>query len=189
MKKFIPWMAAAAIIVVTFGTMYGAVQQSQRNDGDMPQVQMAQDMASALNDGVMPNVAMTRNVEASDSVNIETSLDPFTIIYSKSGEPIASSGYIKSNIPEDTMPKVPFGVLKAADNKPYHRVTWQPENGVRIAAVAVAANNYYVLSGRSMKLLEQNELRTFQVAAFGCAVSLGILAVAFAATQSLTRKK
>ncbi len=189
MKKNVAWLAAAAIIVVIFGTMYGAVQQSQRNAGDWPQVQLAEDMAAKLKSGVAPNVALTRDVEASDDVDVSTSLAPFISIFSKTGEWVGGSGYIESVSPENALQRIPFGVLRAADNKEYHRVTWEPESGVRIAAVAVAADKYYVVSGRNMREIEHDEIRTMQVAAFGCVVSLAILATAYIFKGSEQRKR
>jgi hypothetical protein len=168
MKKNIPWLAAAAITIMIFATIYGTVQQAQRNEADLPQVQIAEDTAASLNNFQSPAMLV------SGHVNMATSLAPFTIIYSKTGQPLEGSGYLNNQLPT-----VPIGVLKAADNKLYHRVTWQPQANLRFAAVSVAADNYYVLSGRSMELVEQSELRTLQVAAFGLAVSLGILAIAY----------
>ena len=43
MKEHLPWFASLAILVVVFGTIYGAVQQSQRSDANSPQIQIAED--------------------------------------------------------------------------------------------------------------------------------------------------
>jgi hypothetical protein len=113
-------------------------------------------------------------------VDIGKSLAPFTIIYSKSGQVVAGSGYLSGSIPT-----APLGILTQAKGNAYNSVTWQPQTGVRIAAVAMAANNYYVLSGRSLTEVEKNENRTLQLAALGGLAALAALGAAYV----LGRKK
>lgn len=161
-------MAAAGIIVVMFGTIYTVVQQSQRSDANMPQIQIAEDTAQQLNHGIkLPELD-------TQSIDMSTSLAPFYIVYTKSGQPAAGTGSIGG-----AFPLPPFGVLQASNGKPYSAITWQPNGSTRIAAVIVAADNYYVLSGRSLKQIEQNENKTLLISALGCLASLVILGVAF----------
>ena len=172
MKKLIPWLGATVILIIIFGTMYGAVQQSLRRAANDPQIQIAEDTASSLNQGVKPT-ALTPG-----KVNLNTSLAPFVIIYDKSGHAISGSGYLNEQVPT-----IPYGVLRASDNKKYHFVTWQPQSSVRIATVTVAADKYYVLSGRSLKEIEINENQTFQIAFFGGIVALAVLGTVFVLSQ------
>lgn len=177
MKKSINWIAAAVIIVIIFGTIYGTVQQAQRNDADMPQIQLALDTAAKISQNTDPNSIATGKVDLS------ASLQPFVIIYDKSGKPISGNGYL-----DNAIPTVPFGVLQAAEGKPYHTVTWQPQSGVRIAAIAVAEGNYFVLSGRSLLIVEQNEQKTMLISALGCLVSLAVLVLAYFVTRKSAPK-
>ncbi len=168
-KPLYLYACIAALLVIVFGTVYAVVQQMQRNDADYPQVQMAEDAASALNAGILPSML------TSGSVQMNVSLAPFVIIYDQNGNPVGGDGYLRGS-----MPKIPVGVLTAARGHDYHRVTWQPAEGVRIAAVAVVANKYYVVGGRSMTLVERNIQRTFAVTFFGGVASLAILSAMFA---------
>jgi hypothetical protein len=168
MRRFFPWLGAAAILTVIFGTMYAAIQQAQRRDANYPQIQLAEDTATNLNAGNKPRALV------SGKVNFGSSLAPFIIIYDKAGHAVAGSGIL-----DNTIPDVPKGMLAAASGRPYHAVTWQPQAGVRIAAVTVAAQNYYVLSGRSLSEVEKNESRTLQLASLGCIVCLLILGATF----------
>ena len=170
MKKLIPWLGASLVVMITFGTIYAAVQQSQRRDANYPQIQLAEDTATALDSGARPGKLMAGKVD------IGRSLAPFTIIYDKSGKVVAGSGYLGGKIPS-----IPIGVLTASKDKDYNFVTWQPEDGVRIAAISVDANSYYVLSGRSLKEVEKNENQTLQITLLGAIASLLTLAVSFAA--------
>lgn len=169
-RTFYLWISAASLLVIVFGTIYAAVQQMQRNDADYPQVQLAYDAADSLERGAPP---MALSDGAVGSVAMESSLDPFVVVYDANGKPVGGNGYLYGNLP-----RIPMGVLTAACGHDYHRVTWQPASGVRIAAVAVAADKYYVVSGRSLQLVERNIQRTFVIALFGGAVSLAVVSVA-----------
>lgn len=173
MRKDIKWIAAALIIFLIFGFMYLTVQQAQRNDANYPQIQLAEDSASALNTGTKPS-SLTEG-----RVDMASSLAPFTIIYDKSGKVVAGNGYLNNKIP---IP--PVGVLTSSANKNYSFVSWQPASNVRIAAVTATADNYYVLSGRSLKEIEKNEHRTFMFVFVGGILAEIVLAGAFVAAKS-----
>ncbi len=173
MKSSSPWLAAAAIIFIVFGTMYGVVQQVQRTDANYPQIQLAEDAAASLNQGTSPAAI------SSGHVAMRSSLAPFVIIYDQSGRAVGGSGYLNGHLPA-----APYGILTAARGHAYRWVSWQPESDVRIAAVTVAADNYYVLSGRSLREIEINENHTLQITALGCALSLIALGTAFLASRS-----
>jgi hypothetical protein len=173
MKIYIPWLTAAAILVIVFGTIYVTVQQSQRLNANWPQIQIAEDTAAALNSGARP-ASLT-----SGRVSLNSSLAPFVIIYDKSGHVVSGSGYLNGHIPQ-----APTGSLLAAAGEAYNFVTWQPENDVRIAAVTTSANNYYVLSGRSLKEVERNAGRTFGLAFLGGVLSWIVLGAGYLAYQS-----
>jgi len=170
MKRLLPFIAIFLALIISFGTIYAAVQQAQRNDANYPQIQLAEDMAAELNAGA-DGLGLLDNPK----VDLAHSLAPFTIIYDKNGRPIVGSGYL-----DHKLPKAPLAVLKAAQNKDYNAVTWQPKKDVRIAAVTVAAKNYYVLSGRSLKEVEKNENTTLEITLLGglltmLVIGLGIL--------------
>ena len=164
MKKLLPWILAPALLVVIFGTIYVTVQQSQRSAANYPQIQLAEDSAAGLNAGGQPTTLVR------GQVNMAASLAPFTIIYDKQGNVVAGSGYLDHQVA-----KVPLGVLQAAKTKTYNAVTWQPQAGVRIASVSVAAKGYYVLSGRSLKEVEKNESQSLQLTLIGGLLSVALL--------------
>jgi hypothetical protein len=146
MKKYLPLATATIVLVLLFGTIYAVVQQSQRADANWPQIQLAEDAATLLNKNQPPRMF------SGTYVDVGTSLATFTNVYDLSGQPVTGSGYLKGSLAT-----VPKGVLTAANNQTYHSVTWEPQDGVRIAAITVKANGYYVLSGRSLTEVEKNE--------------------------------
>jgi hypothetical protein len=171
MKKLIALLAAVGIIIIIFGTICAAVQQSQRHAANYPQIQMAEDTADQIKGGADPYIASTLS-----PVNMKDSLAPFTIVYDKKGDVVSGSGYLDGKVP-----KAPIGVLENAKGKEYNAVTWQPQDNVRIAAVSVAAKDYYVLSGRSLTEVEKNENETFKITFVGGALALLIMLVALVA--------
>lgn len=168
MKKLLPWYAAAITLVIIFGTIYSVAQQLQRREANMPQIQIAEDLAADLNKGLDPKTAV------SGHINMASSLAPFVMIYSQFGKPIAGNGYLK-----DKLPSIPLDSLVASSGETYSTVTWQPDNGVRIAAVTVAAKNYFVLSGRSLAEVEKNETNSLQLSALGGLSALLVLLILY----------
>jgi hypothetical protein len=143
MKKKLPYLAAAVIATVSLGVLYVAVQQALRLGADEPQASMASDTATSLENGARPQ-DLTKG-----QVNMSTNMAPFIIIYDKSGKVISGNGYLDGQVPQ-----VPIGVLRAAGRGKANRVTWQPEHKVRIASISYATRDYYVLAGRSLKVVE-----------------------------------
>jgi hypothetical protein len=175
MKRILPWLVVFALITVVFGTIYGAVQQAQRNDANWPQIQMSEDIATKLDDKAEATVLTP------DQVDITKSLKPFTIIYDKKGKPISGSGFINSKLPNADM-----GVLDNSKGKDYNAVTWTPTDDTRIAAVVVEAKDYYVLSGRSLEESEKNENTTLFITFVGWLISVLLLAGLFVASTRTT---
>lgn len=166
MKKLIAGLASVGILIVLFGTIYGVGQHIQRSAANEPQIQIAEDTAAALNRG------QSSQVMDGPAVDMGKSLAPFTIIYDKKGQVFIGTGYLNGKTP-----KVPLSMLEASRGKAYSAVTWEPQKDVRIAAVTVAAKDYYVLSGRSLTEAEKNETDTLWIAVAGGILSLMLLGV------------
>ncbi len=74
------------------------------------------------------------------------------MIFDNTGQLITTSAQLRQQAPA-----LPPGVLAYARLKGQNRVTWQPEPGVRIAAVVVSFVHGHVLSGRSLREVEKPE--------------------------------
>lgn len=168
LRKVAPWIGYAVVLVIIFSAIYTTTQQAARNNANSPQIQIAQDTADFLDQGLRPDTLV------SGKVDISTSLTTFVIIYDASGNLVAGSGYIGGQVPV-----APIGVLSAASGKAYNAVTWQPSDGIRIAAVTVAADKYYVLVGRSLKEFEKSAQEAFQVSLAAGSISMSVLFIAF----------
>jgi hypothetical protein len=165
------WLPIAAVTTVVCGLVYATVQQSLRQGANDPQIQMAEDAARALEDG-----AGLEAVLASGQIDMNDSLAPFLVIYDAAGRPQAGSGLLDGQLPE-----IPKGVLDYAAQNGQNRVTWQPEAGVRIAAVIVPYDGGFVLAGRSLREVEKRELQVqgFAAAAWIAGLLASLAAVAF----------
>ncbi len=161
----INWFLFAVALTLIFLTIYTAVQQSLRQSANDPQIQMAEDAAAALNGGMQP-----MNVVGTGGVDMAQSLAPFMIVYDASGKVLAASGKL-NGVP----PVLPPGVYKHVQNHGEDRITWQPQNGVRIAAVIVpfsGRQSGYVLAGHSLREVEKRENNLFLQTALAWIVTL-----------------
>lgn len=169
MKKNLPWIGAAVIIVIIFGTIYTAMQQFQRVEANNVGIQLAGDASRALDNNASP-FAYNKN-----KVDLQNSITPFVIIYDKrTGTPIAGNGYI-----DGSLAQIPYGVLTSSRDKEYNAVTWEPKRNVRIASVSVNGEKYYVTAGKSLKRVEADTGLALQIAIIGCLLSLVTLGVVY----------
>jgi hypothetical protein len=142
------WLPLAVVTTMLCGLVYLAVQRSLRQGANDPQIQIAEDTAEALAAGGTPE-----SVLPVVQVEISSSLAPFMVVYSETGEPLVSSGRLHGDTP-----LLPSGVFDYTRQNGEDRVSWQPESGVRIAAVVIAYGGSqpgFVLVGRSLREVEK----------------------------------
>ena len=150
LKTFIP---LAFLAVCMAGLVYASVQQSLRQSANDPQIQMAEDAAAALENGTPPSMIVPKNASP---IDIATSLAPYLIVFDDAGDPIAGNAALNAKIPA-----FPAGVFDYVRTHGEDRITWQPQPGVRSAAilVRVASGSIpgFVLAGRSLREVEIRE--------------------------------
>lgn len=148
------FLPLAVLATLCCGLVYASTQQDLRSGANDPQIQMANDAASALDAGAAPSTLVTVS-----RVNVARSLAPFLVIFDSSGKVLATDGQLDGH---DPIP--PAGVLTSAATNPPDIVTWQPVNGVRIAAVVVPWHGGTVLAGRSLAQVEIRERNALLIA-------------------------
>ncbi len=185
MELFKRWIPLAVAITGICALIYGAVQQTYRQNLNDPQIAIAENAAIALEAGAKPEELMPVG-----TIDIIRSLSPWFGIYGMDKKPLASNAVF-----HDTTPTPPEGVFDAARNgqgkwnvlrtpnvSNQNRVTWQPESGVRQALVVVAYKDGYIVAGRNMREVEARvDVLTKQIA-IGYAV---LLLATFAAVYLL----
>ncbi len=142
------WLPLALAITLICGLMYAAVQQALRQGANNPQVQMAEDAAAALAAGQLPG-----SLIPTEQVEMATSLAPYLLVYDGTGHELDGSATLNGR-----PPVMPGGVFDYVRQHGQDRITWQPEPGVRIAAVAVAyggGHPGFVVAGRSLREAER----------------------------------
>jgi len=141
------WLPFAVVITAFSMLAYASVQQVYRQDANDPQIQMANDATDALNSG-----SNIESVVPKEKVFFEKSLAPFYLIFNSAEHPIAGSGILNNSLQT-----LPDGVLGYAKEHGENRITWQPQPGVRIAAVIVPYKDGFVLAGRNLREVEVRE--------------------------------
>jgi hypothetical protein len=166
-----PFRFAVGLAILTFLALstYTVFQQKLRLDANHPQVELAQAAAERLENG-----NPIADVIPPSPVDVKTSLDPFIIVYNNEGKPVLSTGYLNGAIPP-----LPKGVLDFTRAHHEDKITWQPQPGVRIAAVVESYSGGFVLAGRSLRVVEQHEMALFNVVGIAYAVASLILIFAF----------
>jgi hypothetical protein len=165
----------ALVHVFLVGTLillvYGVTQQAYRQGANDPQIEQAEDTAHALNRGVSAT-----SLVSGPSIDLSTSLAPFLIITNTNYRVIASTGKLNGQ----TVLPPPTALAAARDNRgnaggqtQENRLTWQPADGVREAAVITAYRGGYVISARSLREVEIRE----NALARDCAVAFFVIAV------------
>ena len=165
------WLPFAVVGTAAVVLIYVGIQQDMRQTANDPQIRMAEDGAAALKNG-----SSTKSVIFPGSVDLSTSLDPFMIILNDAGEVLASSASLNGSTP--TLPK---GVLDTARTKGENRLTWQPQDGVRLATIVTYQDGKqpgFVVVGRSLREVEKREK---QLAVMAAADLVGLLGASYIA--------
>jgi hypothetical protein len=162
------WLPVAVLATIMAGLVYGVGQHILRSGANDPQVQMAHDAAASWDAGANPV-----SLIPSGRIDVGRSLAPFLIVFDSCGVEIASSAVL-----DGSSPRLPSGVFDSVRQAGEDRITWQPAQGVRIAAVIVPARQGFVLAGRSLRLVEEREGDTELLALLGWLAALGATAVA-----------
>lgn len=166
------WLPIAIVTVGVCFLVYAAVQQALRQSANDPQIQMAEDAAYALAQG-----AAVETIVPPAEVEVRRSLSPFLIVYDDSGMVLKTSGLLDGQVPS-----LPRGVLDYTCVHGHDRVTWEPQRGVRMAAVVVryqGQESGYVLAARSLREVEKREDQTLLIAGLAmlCVLAASLVGV------------
>ena len=142
-KMLLIWVLVSFVFTMTFGGIYVALQQNLRQSANNMPFQIALDTAMRLNSG-----ESATSVIPAENIDIKQSLSPIVMVYDKNYKLLATNAVL-----DGKAPVIPNGVLLNATQNG-NRVTWQPENGVRLATVTVPYSNGYVVAGQSLRETE-----------------------------------
>jgi hypothetical protein len=169
-----PWVLMSAVWSGAVFALLLVEHQQLRLQANDPQVQLAEDAAARIDAGA-PAASV---LPPAPAVDIGRSLAPFVAVYDAGGVPVASSGSLHG-----AAPRLPMGVFRFARARGGHRLSWQPEAGLRQAlVVAPLRAGGYVLAGRSLREAEARKAKvmSFLGLLWGAGlVGLALLALAW----------
>jgi len=135
---------------------------------------MAEDAAYNLSQGEPANYVI-----AISKVEMSRSLAAFIIFCDEARKAVASPGFVHGQIPSP-----PAGVFDYVKRNGQDRITWEPENGVRIAAIFEryeGSISGFLVVGRSLREIEKREsqVERIAVAAMRATWVLALIVVVF----------
>lgn len=152
------WLILAIMVTGAVGFPTVAIQQNYRQNANDPQIEIVQEVAAAIQKGIPRD----QIVGPTGNVDMGKSLSPFIAIYDENTKVIGASGKLNN---ENPIP--PSGAFDTAKQTGQTRFTWQPQPGVRIAAVmqeVKGEKNTFILAGRNLQEVEQREKQVTQMA-------------------------
>jgi hypothetical protein len=178
--SLIAWLPFAVAVTGLAGLAYALDQSNLRQGADDPQIQLAEDAAARLAAGT----SVATVVPHTDTpVDIAHSLATFVIVYDTGDKPVASTATL-----DGATPLLPSGVSASARQRE-DRVTWQPRDGVRIAAVVVSYSGGTVVAGRSLREVESREQDALAVTGLAWLTCLVFTLAACAFAQLLRSRR
>jgi hypothetical protein len=173
------WLPIAVAITGFCFILFLVAQQDIRLSANDPQIQIAEDTSALLASGKTPSLP--------SPIDISQSLAPFIITYDLQGNVISSSARLNGKTP--ALPTGALNGTKGTDQPGENRITWQPQEGVRLATVIVRYDKGYVLAGRNMREIEIREEQQYQRIFLGYLVSLIATLSCVIVVQTLLRPK
>lgn len=179
------WLPLAVAVTGVFGFAYLATQQNYRQSANDPQIQMAEDAASALQAGAAPEEIVPHGPSLIDATH---SLAPWMDVYDASGNLLETNGVLDVDEAHSSLPKSLFDTKTWSPRKtwtapsgPETHVTWEPRSDVRQAVVLVQYTGPdgvgYVAVGRSLRVVEDRIVNLTELAALVWSITLGVVFV------------
>jgi hypothetical protein len=176
------WLPLAVAITGICGLIYLTSQQMLRMGANEPQIQIAQDWAATLAQGGAPD-----SLASTPKVDIAASLSTFVAVYDETGKLLATSGLLHG-----AGPALPAGVFDYTRTNGEDRVTWQPEPGVRLAAVVERVGGPrpgFVVAARSLRETERRDNQLMLLTFLAWLATLAASLVTVAVTQYVLRER
>lgn len=183
-RRFAPWLLSAVLLTLVCDLSAILVHQTFRQGANDPQIQIAEDMASAFANNQFTDEIIKSSFQefmpTKTQVNIATSLSPWIQIYTEGGEVMESSAVVTE---AQTTPKIPKGIFETVQKKGEDRITWQPKKGIRQAIVVTkfsGLKNGYIVAGRSLFEVEKRLVNMNWIIAIAWAVMMMVIGCAAA---------
>lgn len=166
------WIPLAVVSAFSIGFVYFAVQQNYRLSADDQQIQISEDASNYFKNGGQIS-------DPPNKLEISQSLNVYYLAFDSKKKLLATSAVL-----HEKPAVVPDGVFDYAKNKGQNRFTWQPEKGIRVAAVLTyfkGKNEGYVLAGKSLKEVDKrtDALKTIALISWAGSLVLSLIIILF----------
>ena len=154
------YLTTCAIVSFNIATFYAVMQQMYCTTIE-PQIQRAYDLKEQLEQNKKAEYLLP-----DDTLDLQNGLEGFIALFNKEGKPIRSNDFLNNKMSQ--LPKEVYDFSKINKEK---RITWQPQTGIRMAAVILSVNHpeiKFIAVGRSLKEAEEREAN-FQYCSFNLA--------------------
>jgi hypothetical protein len=156
--EFRLWLAIVGSVTLTLGAAYSMGQQSARLAANDAPASLAESSKKLLESGSDPSEVISKQ-----QANLRTDNWPFTIVTDSSRHVLASSAVLDGKTP---LP--PAGVFDYTSAHGTDKITWQPDNNVRLAIYSTTyksgSGSGYIISGQSLKQTEDRISRLTLIA-------------------------
>jgi hypothetical protein len=139
LRDLLPWIVAAVVTTILFGTIYVVAQQLERQSANDAPLRLASQVADEIREG------QSATLNAQPHVDLSRSLAVFVVVEDAQGSASAGSGFLKG-----ALVSLPTGVLASAAQSGQDDVTWQPRTGLRFATVTLRVGDQFVSAGQSL---------------------------------------
>lgn len=181
-------LVLAGIATVAGLALYAIPQQVLRQGANDPQIQMATDLAARLDYyGASDGLRQGALLNSGAVVDMTRSLSPFLVVYDDQGRALGSTAQLNGQTPVP-----PAGVFDYVRGHGEERVSWQPQRGVRVAAVVERVSGQqpgFVLAGRSLREVESREAQVEHMAGLAWLGMLGLILLGTVMVGWFTRGK
>ena len=167
MRRYLPWLLSIVVVTILCLFVEVTVQQNYRMSANDPQIQLAEDMASAFQNNQFTTETIRSSfdsfVPTNREIDLVTSLSPWIQMYDESGTMVVSSAKVSN---ASVTLKIPKGIFATVDKSGEDRVTWQSGKNIRQAIVVTkfsGVKSGYVVAGRSLKETEIREGYLFKL--------------------------
>lgn len=146
-RTAIIFTALALVVTIIFGAIFGTGQQILRSQAEQEQVRGVRQVESVVQQGIPLNLI----ISSEEAVEMKDSLELFAMTFDANRQVLGTTAKLGEETP--TPPENAFTEAKATGE---HRFTWEPQEGVRIAAVLKPIGDQgFILAGRSLSETEK----------------------------------
>ena len=159
------WLAIVGVATLVLGASYAMVQQSTRLSANDIPLTTAQVIKQELQSGARP-----ADIVSAQKIDLASGDSAFVIVTDNTKHVLASSATLNGQTP---LP--PNGVFSYTNTKGSDRITWEPQDGVRLATQVVkfgtAPDDGFIITGQSLKPYE-DRIGTYSALAFAAWLAL-----------------